>query len=337
VNWGGEVGHPRNHIPFFVAGIFAATTFILCWSGIAQEAGILIQPQPQSGSGPVGTRNRLAPDIRVKADLVLIPVTVTDDNDRLITGLGKENFKLFDNKVETAITQFAQEDTPVSVGIVFDCSGSMGPKLEKARAATAEFMRIANPEDEFSLVAFSDRVRLMADFTDHPEDIESQLLFMRSGGETSLLDAVYLMVDRLGHAKNSRRAILIISDGGDNASRYTAREVKKRLRESDVQIYSIGIFEPIGLRGRTPEEIMGPALLDEISAETGGWLLEVNDINELAEAAAKIGRALRNQYVLGFAPALEGDGKYHRVQVKVPKIKGLPSLHATFRSGYYAR
>ena len=331
------MGQARKYIPFFVGGIFAATTSILCWSGVAQEAGPSIQPRTQPGSGPVGTLDRLAPDIRVKADLVLIPVTVTDANDRLITGLGKENFKLFDNKVEIAITQFAQEDTPVSVGIVFDCSGSMGPKLEKARAATAEFMRTANPEDEFSLVAFSDRVRLMADFTSRPEDIENRLLFMRSGGETALLDAIYLMIERLEHAKNARRAILIISDGGDNASRYTAREVKNRLRESEVQIYSIGIFEPLSMRGRTPEEIMGPALLDALAGQTGGRLFEVNDINELAGAAAEIGRALRNQYVLGFAPAGEADGKYHRVQVKVPKIKGLPSLHTTFRSGYYAR
>ncbi len=328
---------PRKYIPFFVGGIFAAITSILCWTGIAQEVGPSIQPRPQPGSSAVGDRDRLAPDFRAKAELVLIPVTVTDGNDRLITGLGKENFKLYDNKVEIPITQFAQEDTPVSIGIVFDCSGSMGPKMEKARAAVAEFVRTANPEDEFSLVAFNDRVRLMADFTSRPEEIENRLLFMRSGGETALLDAVYLMVERLEHAKNSRRAILIISDGGDNASRYTSREVKKRLRESEVQIYSIGIFEPLGFRGRTPEEMMGPALLDAMATETGGRLFEVNDINELAGAAAEIGRALRNQYVLGFAPSGESDGKYHRVQVKVPKIKGLPSLHATFRSGYYAR
>lgn len=271
------------------------------------------------------------------ADLVLIPVTVTDDNDRVITGLSKDNFRLFDGKVETAITQFAQEDAPISVGIVFDCSGSMGPKMDRARDAVAEFVRTANPEDEFSIVAFSNRVRLISDFTSEPEEIQNRLFFMRANGETALLDAVYFMAQRLERAKYSRKAILIISDGGDNASRYTTREVKNQLRESDIQIYAIGIFEPAGLRGRTPEELFGPALLDKMAAETGGRMFEVNDLDELAGATAEIGRALRNRYVLGFAPSGERDGKYHRVQVKVPKIHGLPPLHATFRSGYYAR
>lgn len=322
---------PRQ-LPLLIAGVFVATSTVLCCVGLGQEPRVSLESNPASGSA-----NRVDTHIRVTSDLVLIPVTVTDENDGVITGLKKEHFKLYDNKVETPITQFAVEDAPVSVGIVFDCSGSMGAKLLRAEAAVAEFMRTANPEDEFSLVAFNDRVRMLSDFTNDVAEIQNRLLFMRSGGETALLDAVYLMVQRLEHAKHSRKAILIVSDGGDNSSRYSARDVKKRLRESDVQIFAIGIFEPFGFRDRSPEEYFGPALLDGMAKQTGGRLFEVDDVGQLEDAALKIGRALRNEYVLGFAPSGEHDGKYHQVQVKVPKIHGLPSMHASFRSGYYAR
>jgi VWFA-related protein len=262
---------------------------------------------------------------------------VTDSQNRLVTGLEREHFKVFDNKVEQVISHFAREDAPVSVVLVFDCSGSMGPKLQRARAAVAEFIRTANAEDEFALVAFSDRARLLADFSVGTAEIENRLLFLAPRGATALLDAICISINEMKHAKHARKAIFIISDGGDNASRYTSREVKNWIREADVQIYSIGIFEPPGLRIRSPEEANGPALLDEFARETGGRLFEVYDLNDLHDTALKIGNALRNQYVLGFSPTAERDGKYHRIQVKIPKIPGLPSLHMTFRSGYYAR
>jgi VWFA-related protein len=315
----------------------AAACSLLCWLGLAQEPRVLIEPREPSKSASTGSADRLTPHIQVNADLVLIPVLVTDAENRLITGLEKEHFKLYDNKVEQVITHFTQEDAPVSIGLVFDCSGSMGPKLQKSRAAVADFLRTANPEDEFSLVTFNDRAHLLADFTIREQDIQNRLLFADSRGRTALLDAIYLSLHHMKHAKHSRKAILIISDGGDNASRYTTRELKEYVREADVQIYSIGIFESMAARSRSPEELFGPALLAEIAGETGGRLFEVYDVNDLSDIAARIGRALRNQYVLGFAPGAERDGKYHHVQVKIPKIKGLPSLHATFRSGYYAR
>jgi len=273
----------------------------------------------------------------VNADLVLIPVMVTDPNNRLITGLDKEHFKLFDNKVEQVITHFAREDAPVSIGLVFDCSASMGAKLQQSRAAVAEFIRQANPEDEFSLVVFNDRARVIADFKAGTAEIENSLMFLQSKGETALLDAIYLSINEMKHAKYGRKALLIISDGGDNASRYTSREVKNTIRETDVQIYSIGIVEAPAFRGRSMEELNGPALLGEIAELTGGRLFEIYNLNDLRDVATKIGNALRNQYVLGFSPGTERDGKYHRVQVKIPKISGLPSLRAWFRNGYYSR
>ena len=276
-------------------------------------------------------------DIRVDTTLVLIPVGVTEPNGRFVTGLEKENFKLYEEKIEQEISQFSADDSPLSVGIVFDTSGSMGNKLAKSRQAVAQFMKTANPEDEFFLVQFNDRPELVVPFTPDPEEIQSRLAFTQSKGRTALLDGVYMAMNQMKHARNGRKAILIISDGGDNSSRYTESEVRNAVKEADVQIYAIGIFEPFASRGRTPEELSGPTLLGEIAEQTGGRHFPVENLAELPDVAAKIGLELRNEYVLGYSPKnLTRDGKYRRVQVKLVKTTGLPPLKAMFRTGYYA-
>ncbi len=332
--------HERRYNRYLTIPLLAATCLAFRVLGPAQttqEPQVNIEPRPAPKTDSTGGADRLAPSIRVNSDLVLIPVSVTDRQDRPITGLNKEHFKLYDEKVEQVISHFNTEDAPVSIGVVFDCSGSMGPKLEKSRRAVAEFLKAANPDDEFSLVEFNDHAQLVVGFTNHIEEIQNRLIFTQSRGATALLDAIYLSIHELKRARHTRKALLIISDGGDNCSRYTEREVKNYVRESDVQIYSLGILEPFGLRNRSPEEMSGPALLDDVAHETGGRLFEVDDLNELRDIASKIGTALRNQYVLGYAPNVVHDGKYHRIQVKVEKLKGLPPMHATFRAGYYAR
>jgi Ca-activated chloride channel family protein len=276
-------------------------------------------------------------DIRVQSTLVLIPVTVTDPLNRFVTGLDRENFRLFEDKSEQKVTHFASEDAPLSIGLVFDISGSMGSKLEKSRQAVSQFFKTANPEDEFFLVEFNDRPELVVDFTTHLEEIQNRLTFTQSRGRTALLDAVYMALHNMKKARNPRKALLIISDGGDNSSRYTESEVKSRVREADVQIYAIGIYEQMASRGRTPEEMSGPSLLSEISEQTGGRHFAVDTLNELPDVAAKIGVELRNQYILGYTPSnLERDGKYRRVQVKLVQPRGLPPLRASWRLGYYA-
>jgi Ca-activated chloride channel homolog len=276
-------------------------------------------------------------DIRVDSNLVLIPVTVTDPLNRFVTGLDRENFRIFEDKSEQKVTHFASEDAPLSVGVVFDISGSMGSKLQKSREAVTQFFKTANPQDEFFLVEFNDRPQLVVDFTTHLEEIQNRLTFTQSRGRTALLDAVYMAMHNMKKAKNPRKALLIISDGGDNSSRYTESEVKSRVREADVQIYAIGIFEPVANRGRTPEEMAGPSLLSEIAEQTGGRNFPVDNLNELPDVAAKIGVELRNQYILGYTPTnLERDGKYRRVQVKLVQPRGLPPLRASWRLGYYA-
>jgi len=275
----------------------------------------------------------------VNSNLVLIPVTVTDHFDRFVTGLEKPSFKLYEDKVEQTILHFTSEDAPISLGVVFDCSGSMENKISKAREAVAQFLKTANPEDEFNLVTFADRPQLLVRMTQRAAEIQNRLATARPNGRTALLDAIHMSMGEMRRAHHSRKAILIISDGGDNCSRYTMRELKNLVREADVQIYAIGILEPSGPppQRRPMEELAGPGLLREITEQTGGLMFEVDNWRQLPDIASKIGVALRNQYVLGYSPSdLQNDGKYHRVQVKLELPKGGPRLRASWRTGYYA-
>lgn len=325
----------RSFLPLGLT-VFAVAAMLPLACQAQEDANVNITPRKELGKAPV-VRPAPHPDIRVDSTLVLIPVAVTDPMARFVTGLDKENFKIYEDKVEQQIAQFSSEDAPLSVGIVFDTSGSMGAKLAKSREAVAQFMKTANPEDEFFLIQFNDRPEMVVPFTADTEEIQNRLTFIQSKGRTALLDGVYMAMNQMKKARNPRKAILIISDGGDNSSRYTESEVKNAVREADVQIYAIGIFEPMAARGRTPEELSGPALLGEITDQTGGRHFEVDNLAELPDVAAKIGIELRNQYVIGYQPKNKNrDGKYRRVVVKLVKTTGLPQLKAAFRTGYYA-
>jgi Ca-activated chloride channel homolog len=296
---------------------------------------VAIEPRPKAADSEANRSVR--PNIRVDTTLVLIPVTVTDPLNRFVTGLEREHFRLFEDKIEQQLTHFASEDAPLSIGLVFDTSGSMGSKLQKSRQAATQFFKLANPEDEFFLVQFSDRPELVSPFTHNTEEIQNRLAFTQSKGRTALLDAIYLAMNQMKKSHNPRKAILVISDGGDNSSRYTQSEIKNLVREADVQIYAIGIFEGMGGRGRTAEELSGPGLMTEVAEQTGGRHFPVENLNELPDIAAKVGIELRNQYVLGYTPTNpQRDGKYRRVTVKVVQPRGLPPLRAFWRLGYYA-
>lgn len=304
---------------------------------IPDSPNVNIQPRVRQPKRPVDPAETREPSIRVETTLVLINVTVTDPMNRFVTGLDKEHFKLFEDKKEQTITQFSSEDAPLSVGLVFDASGSMGSKLAKSRQAASELFKTANPEDEFFLVHFNDKPELVVPFTSNTEEIQNRLTFTQAKGRTALLDGVYLAMNQMKKARNPRKAVIILSDGGDNSSRYTESEIKNLVREADVQVYAIGIFEQIAGRGRTSEEMAGPGLLSEICESTGGRHFAVENVNELPDIAAKIGIELRNQYVLGYTPMNPAkDGKYRKVQVKLEKIRGFPPLKAFYRLGYYA-
>jgi VWFA-related protein len=273
--------------------------------------------------------------LRVDTNLVLVPVSVCDPTNRPVTGLEREHFKVFDDRVEQTVTHFAMEDEPVAVGLVFDISGSMGPKLRVARLAAAQFFKSANPEDEFFLVEFNDTPKLVTPLSRDYEEIQNQLTFAQSKGRTALLDGIMLAMHEMKKSKKKRKALLILSDGGDNSSRYTEPEVRKIVRESDILIYAIGVFEPYGSR-RTAEEASGPGLLNDISEQTGGRHFPA-DMNELPDIAAKIGIEMRNRYVLGYSPTdRQRDGRYHKVEVKLAPPRGLPKLSAHWRTGYFA-
>ena len=274
--------------------------------------------------------------IQVDVNVVLVTVTVTDPLNRLVTGLEKEHFRVFEDKQEQEVLHFSSEDVPISLGLVFDASGSMSNKMRKSRMAALEFFKSANPQDEFFLVCFNDRPRLMSDFTSHIEDIQDRLVFTPAKGRTALLDAIYLALNHMRHGVHQKKATLIISDGGDNNSRYSANEIKSLVREADVQIYAIGIYNHYSSRG-TAEEMAGPGLLTALAESTGGRQFSVDNLNALPDVAAKIGLELRNQYVLGYVSAnREKDGKWRKIKVKLNPPRGLPPLHVYAKTGYYA-
>ena len=298
---------------------------------------VAIEPRVRPSKESADVEQRRETAIRVETQLVLINVTVTDPMNRFVTGLESEHFQLFEDKAKQTISQFSSEDAPLSIGLVFDASGSMGSKLQKSRQAASQLFRTANPEDEFFLIHFNDRPELIVPFTTNTEEIQNRLTFTQAKGRTALLDGVYLAMNQMKKARNPRKAIIILSDGGDNSSRFTESEIRNAVREADVQVYAIGIYEPIGGRGRTAEELAGPGLLSEMAESTGGRHFPVENVNELPDIAAKIGIELRNQYVLGYTPTNQTrDGKYRKVQVKLKQPRGLPPLRAFYRLGYYA-
>ena len=296
-------------------------------------------PLPDQGGAQAIVRTapvHVAP-LQVDVNMVVVNVTVTDPFDRIVTGLDQENFQVYDEKVEQKIVAFSTEDAPISVGMVFDCSGSMGDKIQKSKEAALQFFKTSNPQDEFMLISFSDQPDLVSGFTAKYENLQDRLLTVKSGGRTALLDAIYLGLSEMKKATTNRRALLVISDGGDNHSRYTENDIKRAVKESDVQIYAVGIFEPGAARGRTTEEAGGPGLLAELSEVSGGRMFSVENTNELPDIAEKISIELRNQYVLGYKPSnLIRDGRWRRIRVKLNPPKGLPPLQVYSRTGYYA-
>ena len=277
------------------------------------------------------------PRFNANSTLVLIPVSVTDLSNRFVLGLQKKDFQLLEDGGEQTVTHISGEDAPLSVGVIFDTSGSMGTKLQTSRKAVAQFLRTMNPQDEAFLVAFSDQAQLALGFTSHPEEIEDKLTSLQPGGLTAMLDAVNLALHEMKKAKNPRKAILIVSDGGDNHSRYTSAEIQSLVREADIQIYAMGVFEPAVFVGMTAEEISGPRLLAEIAEQTGGRAFSAALPSDLPNVATRIGIELRNQYVLAYSPKNQDrNGKYRRVEVKVSQPRGLPPLKAHWRLGYYA-
>lgn len=266
------------------------------------------------------------PTFKANVDLVLVNVTVTDSEDRLVNNLRAGDFAVRDGNRFQQIRYFSSEDAPISVAVILDTSRSMRNNLEQARGAAMEFFRYSNPQDEFAVVTFADTPRLLADFTDSPGDIDAALQSVPAEGYTALWDAIYLGLREMRKARYGRKALLVISDGGDNRSRYTQGEIKSILKEADVELYAIDIFERYP---KTPEEKSGLLALDEVTSATGGRVFLTHDEVELHRAVRQISDELRTQYVLGYSLDQSArDGKWHKVKVElnVPKSKNSRSM-----------
>ncbi len=281
---------------------------------------------PRSRTQPKAPRS----DIRADVNVVLIPVTVTDPFGKPVLGLLPSAFHVLDDGIEQPVAHVFSQDAPLSIGFVFDCSKSMLNKLDKSREAIAHMMKASMPGDEYFLVGFNDKPKLLSGFSPDPAEISNALMSIQPVGWTALLDAIHLSVAQMKKAKNSRRALVVLSDGGDNNSRFNPHEIRQLLRESDLSLYAIGITGPM-------VTMAAMKLLSDLAEETGGRMFPVHHVNELPDAIAKLNTALRDQYMLAYYPTNSArDGKYRRVQVKVVAPPDSPSLHATWRSGYYA-
>lgn len=297
------------------------------------ETNAKTQPKENFVPSNTGLSAHVRP-MKVDVDLVLVPVTITDPMNRLVTGLEKDNFQLYEGSSKQDIRTFSSEDAPVSLGVIFDSSGSMTSKMDRAKEAVVEFFKTANPQDEFFMITFSDEPETVSDFTSSVDEIQNKLVFAVPRHRTALLDAIYMGVSKMRQAKYPKKALLIISDGGDNHSRYTENEIKSLVKEADVMIYAIGIYDRYA---SAVEERLGPQLLSDITELTGGRAFTIDNPNDLGDVATKIGVELRNQYVLGYRPTkVVRDGKWRKIKVKLLPPKGLPPLRVYARTGYYA-
>jgi Ca-activated chloride channel family protein len=270
--------------------------------------------------------------LRVDVDLVLVPVTVTDAMNRPVTALHKQDFRLYEGEKAQEIRYFFEDEEPLSVAVLLDVSKSMGEKIYTEREALDNFFNNANPQDEYFVITFSDRPRLVADSTNSLEEMQRPLMLAEPSGPTAMLDAIYLAEGRLRTAKYKRRAIVIISDGGDNVSHHSHKEIRGLVRESDVEVYAIGLFEaaPFG----TIEEKLGKMWLSQITDCTGGRTVAIQKREGVPEAAAAISREIRSQYVLGYHPANSRDGKWRKIKVRVASATVKEPLHASYKQGY---
>ena len=306
--------------------VFSILLCVVCLSIPAFAQKVKPTPPPNSD----GDR------IKIPTDIVTMNITVTDAYSRFVSGLKKNAFTVFDNGEPQEIEYFSDEDAPISVGIVFDVSGSMsGEKIQKARKALGKFIATSHPMDEYFLIAFNSRAQLLLDRTRDGEAVLDKLQMVQPKSNTALYDAVYLGAEKVTRGAHQKRALIIISDGQDNNSRYTFNDVRKELKESDVSVYAVGILSGGDLGSR--EGMLGQSYLDELTGVTGGTSFYPQTNVEMDEIFERIALELRHQYSIGYRPAnFVNDGKYRKLKVKVKPPRGLPRLFVRSKEGYYA-
>ena len=308
---------------------------------IASICGMLTLQESAAQNGPANyetksvdaTQRTNSHALRIDVDLVLVQAMVIDRNNRSISDLAPEHFRILEDKIEQQIEYFSTENAPYTVGIVFDVSGSMETKLASARKAASAFLEAGDRDDEYFIVEFSDAPELVQDFTSDISQLQNALNVLRPKGRTSLYDALYFALDKIDRGRNPRKALLLITDGEDNYSRYSMRDLKDVARERDVAIYGIGIDSGFDL---DLSNVYGRAVLSSLAELSGGAAFFPRSLDVLPSICAQIGRDLKNQYVLGYRSHNSSrDGKWRRIQVKVNPPKGM-KLHVRAKSGYYA-
>ncbi len=300
---------------------------------IAPRAATAAALTPPSPLEPASAKR-----LRIDVDLVLVPATVTDRLNRPVIDLQKQDFGIYEDDAQQTIRYFAAEDEPISVGLILDVSKSMTNKMDTERAAVKAFFQNANPQDDYFVISLANRPRVIADTTQSLDDIERKLALVVPDGNTALLDAIYLGVSKMRSARYSRRALLIISDGGDNHSHYTAKETRSMVAESDVLVYSVGLFDSVPVPVfKTIEEKLGQRLLVDITQASGGRMIPAEHGDKVPEIAAIISRELRQQYVLGYkSNNTVRNGKWRKIKLQITAQTGEPPLHAYYKKGYIA-
>jgi VWFA-related protein len=293
----------------------------ICGSGQSGETEPRVSiSQPTLNGGASFGRSTF----RLDVNLIQVPVTVTDMRDRPIMGLRRSSFRIFEDDVEQQIAAFSMADGPVSAGIVFDASASMRTSMDQSRAAVEQFFQTSVPGDEFFLVRFSNRTDLLTPWTRDSDEISGELTRLRPSGWTALIDGIRLSLEEMRRATNPRRVLLVFSDGRDNHSRYSEAELLSILREADVRVWAVGLFER-------------PRYLQELADETGGRVVWVRKLAELSDAIERLSLQIRNEYVLGyFSNHAQNDGRYHKIRVEVQPPPKTERVRATWRRGYFS-
>jgi len=316
------------------AALFVQISVSVCAAQLDDPSPHITPRTQRALPGEMSPSSEKSSSLKVDVDLVLVPVTVTDRKDHLVLGLEKDSFTVFEGANQQVIRHFSSEDAPISLGILFDTSSSMYGKMDRSREAVIQLLRSSNPSDEFFLIGFADRPESLVDFTSSVEAIQDRISRAVPDGLTSLLDAVYLGLDKMKDAHNKRKALLIVSDGGEDHSRYTTKDVWSVVLEAGVQVYAMGIFDEAP---RTKAERMGPDLLGALTNVSGGRTFPIHSLKKIGDAANQLAIEMRNEYLIGYRPnPVAHDGRWHRVAIRVAPPHNSNHLHVYAKAGYYA-
>lgn len=281
---------------------------------------------PNTGK-PVPRSQEPKDGVQLKTNLVSLTVTVSDKLGRFVTGLEKRNFEVFDDGVKQEIAHFSDDDAPLTLGIIYDVSGSMGDLTSRSFLALKKFFDTSHQDDEYFIIAFNDRAKLVQDFTISPSEIMSRVIFVKAKGSTALFDGVYLGIEKARQGRHQKKALLIISDGEENSSRYSGKELREMLKESDVPVYGIGISQLYG----------GMGTLQSLSAWSGGMTFAPMDEPQTRDIYTRIALMLRHQYAIGFYPTDAASVvDWHKVRINVNAPRGLGKLSVSYKKGYKA-